>query len=165
MSPTDLETSHETIREKSLQTFRSTKKMGSKQFCLTYEEKLLLQIEEAYIQFVSSNNNKNVFNAARTPATLVVLLIITHFMGYIFETVYLSQLDKFVDCVWWISALMIIAWSYIRYSGQYREIGSWVDSFALLVWEQVLCEIYATVAQKMFGANLPWKAIVKAKIQ
>ncbi|XP_065185002.1 atlastin-1-like [Sycon ciliatum] len=166
MAPTDLEEAHDQQREKALNVFRTTKKMGSKKFTDEYEEKLSVQIEEAYTQFVAGNNNKNVFNAARTPATLVVLLIVTHLMGYIFETFYLFQLDQFVDYIWWISAIMIIAWSYVRYSGQYRDIGAWVDGFALLVWEQFLCEIYAAVAQRIFGAQLPWvQALIKKKDQ
>ena len=163
MSPTDLEASHEAIRERAISTFRSTKKMGSATFCLGYQDKLGVQIEEAYEQFVLANNNKNVFNAARTPATLVVLLIVTHLAGYIFETLYLFQLDHFVDCIWWLSVLMICSWSYARYSGQFRDVGAWVDTIALLLWEHVLCEIYAAVAQKVFGANLPWKAVMKIK--
>lgn len=137
ISPTDLEGSHEQHHAAALQLFRTTRKMGGNVFSQVFEQQLSKQIQEAYENFCKSNSNKNVFNAARTPATLVVFIILAHIVSYFLDFLYLNNLDQMVDLVWWLTVLMLSAWAYVRYSGQYREIGNFVDSTAEFLWEQV----------------------------
>ena len=117
--------------------FRGVRKMGGEAFSQNYEVQLEKRLMEDYEEFVKSNNNKNVFSAARTPATLVVVIILAHLVSYLLDFLYLTSVDQMVDLVWWIAVLMLSTWAYVRYSGTYREVGTFVDSTAEFVWDQV----------------------------
>ncbi|KAK7904079.1 hypothetical protein WMY93_016686 [Mugilogobius chulae] len=75
LAPSELQSRHTSIREESLQLFRSVKKMGGEEFSRRYLLQLETEIDDVFVQYIKHNDSKNIFHAARTPATLFVVIL------------------------------------------------------------------------------------------
>jgi len=138
MAESELERQHLENKENAIDKFRATKKMGGQIFSQKYEEQLSKEIEEEYEEFVSMNNSKNIFYAARTPAVLFALIVTFYLISYVVGFVGITVVSSLANYCLGISILLLLAWSYIRYSGEYRELGSRIDSIAELIWDKVI---------------------------
>ena len=137
LAPDKLERKHKEIREASLAMFLGTRKMGGVEFSKEYAQKLLSGIEESYENFVKLNDSKNIFNAARTPAVFFTLVVIAYFLSSVFATVGLLSFVRMFNLVIWAGLLAILLWSYVRFSGEFRELGARLDHLAELIWDEV----------------------------
>ena len=137
LSPEKLENKHKEIREGSLAMFLGTRKMGGVEFSKEYAQKLLSDIEESYENFVKLNDSKNIFNAARTPAVFFTLVVIAYFMSSVFASVGLLSFVRMFNLIIWAGLLAILLWSYVRFSGEFREMGARLDHLAELIWDEV----------------------------
>lgn len=81
LAPNDLQTKHLELKEESVKLFRGVKKMGGEEFSRRYLQQLESEIDELYIQYIKHNDSKNIFHAARTPATLFVVIFITYVLA------------------------------------------------------------------------------------
>ena len=88
------------------------------------------------------NNSKNIFYAARTPAVLFALIVTFYLISYVVGLIGVTTIASLANYGLGISILLLIAWSYVRYSGEYREMGSRIDSIAELIWDKVGCIVY-----------------------
>ncbi|KAM9364588.1 atlastin-2-like [Pholidichthys leucotaenia] len=138
IAPADLERCHEEIREKSVSYFRSVKKMGGDEFCQRYQTKLELELDEAYANFSKHNEGKNIFYAARTPATLFAVMFVTYVVSGVTGFIGLSTIAALANLVMGMALLALCTWAYVRYSGEFREVGTAIDLLAETLWEQVL---------------------------
>ena len=111
--------------------------MGGSEFSKEYAEKLTKEIEEAFENFVKLNDGKNIFNAARTPAVFFTLLVMGYFFSSVFGSVGLVAFARMCNLVIWSGLLTIVVWSYIRFSGKFREYGAKLDHVAKLIWDEV----------------------------
>ena len=137
MAEPQLERYHQENKENAIDKFRSTKKMGGSSFSQLYEDRLSKEIEEEYEEIVSLNNSKNIFYAARTPAVLFALIVTFYLISYVVGFIGIVVISSLANYGLGISILLLIAWSYVRYSGEYREMGSRIDSIAELIWDKV----------------------------
>jgi len=137
MAESELEKYHQENKESAIDKFRSTKKMGGQSFSQLYEDRLSKEIEEEYEEFISLNNSKNIFYAARTPAVLFALIVVFYIISYVVGFVGVTVIASLANYCLGISILLLIAWSYVRYSGEYRELGTRIDSIAELIWDKV----------------------------
>ncbi|KAF4527359.1 hypothetical protein B566_EDAN001138 [Ephemera danica] len=142
-----LEAEHLRIKDKSLNTFRSKRKMGGEEFSERYREKLEEDIEESYIQFKAHNESKNIFKAARTPAVFFVIAVTFYIFSGIFGLVGLYALANICNLVMGISLLTLGVWAYVRYSGEMREIGSQIDEIANVLWEGLMKPMYVQIME------------------
>ena len=138
MAESELERCHQENKENAIDKFRSTKKMGGHTFSQMYEDRLSREIEEEYEEFVSLNNSKNIFYAARTPAVLFALIVTFYLISYVVGFIGVTVISSLANYGVGISILLLIAWSYVRYSGEYRDMGSKIDSIAELIWDKVM---------------------------
>ncbi|XP_078001092.1 atlastin-2-like [Glandiceps talaboti] len=141
LNPNDMDAAHERCREQALTLFTSTKKMGGEEFSSQYLHKLEEQIEELYENYCRNNDSKNIFNAARTPATLFSVGIIMYFMSGFFGIIGLYSLANLANLILGLSLLALFTWAYIRYSGLYREVGTYIDMMADIIWNSFLKNI------------------------
>ena len=111
--------------------------MGGVEFSKEYAQKLLSDIEESYENFVKLNDSKNIFNAARTPAVFFTLVVIAYFMSSVFASVGLLSFVRMFNLIIWAGLLAILLWSYVRFSGEFREMGARLDHLAELIWDEV----------------------------
>lgn len=137
IAPADLERCHEEFREHSVHFFRSVKKMGGEEFCQRYQSQLESELDEAYTNFSKHNDGKNIFYAARTPATLFAVMFATYIVSGVTGFIGLSTLASLANLVMGVALMTLCAWAYVKYSGEFREVGTMIDLVADTIWEQV----------------------------
>ncbi|XP_036619097.1 atlastin-3 isoform X2 [Trichosurus vulpecula] len=131
-----LQEKHDEFRKQAIDQFKKSKKMGGEDFSLRYQSELDRDIQELYGHFVKHNSSKNVFSSFRTPAVLfsfiVALYLSSGFAGFLgLETVM-----QLCNCLLGLLLISLLTWGYVRYSGQYRELGGAIDSGTAFVLEQ-----------------------------
>ncbi|XP_040033874.1 atlastin-2 [Gasterosteus aculeatus] len=138
IAPADLERCHEEFREHSVGHFRSVKKMGGEEFCQRYQSQLEAELDEAYGNFSRHNDGKNIFHTARTPATLFAVMFVTYVVSGVTGFVGLSALASLANLAMGVALLSLCAWAYVKFSGEFREVGTMIDLVAETLWEQIL---------------------------
>ncbi|XP_056677048.1 atlastin-1 isoform X3 [Monodelphis domestica] len=136
LAPTDLQNKHLELKEESIKLFRGVKKMGGEEFSRRYLQQLESEIDELYIQYIKHNDSKNIFHAARTPATLFVVIFITYVIAGITGFIGLDIIASLCNMIMGLTLITLCTWAYIRYSGEYRELGAVIDQVAAALWDQ-----------------------------
>ncbi|KAK5605690.1 putative RING-H2 finger protein [Crenichthys baileyi] len=136
MAPADLERCHAAFCADSVKHFRSIKKMGGEEFCQRYQKQLKSELEEAYTNFSKHNEGKNIFYAARTPATLFVVMFFTYVLSGVTGFIGLSFLAALANLILGLALMLLCVWAYVKYSGEFREAGMLIDQVAEALWEQ-----------------------------
>lgn len=111
--------------------------MGGKEFCQRYQNQLESELEETYTNLSKQNEGKNIFYAARTPATLFALMFITYVVSGVTGFIGLSTLATLANLLMGVALLSLCAWGYVKYSGEFREVGTIIDEVAEALWVQV----------------------------
>ncbi|XP_063803626.1 atlastin-1 isoform X2 [Pseudophryne corroboree] len=146
LAPTDLQHKHQELKEDSVKLFRGVKKMGGEEFSRRYLQQLENEIDELYIQYIKHNDSKNIFHAARTPATLFVVIFITYVLAAITGFIGLDIIASLCNMIMGLTLITLCTWAYIRYSGEYRELGAVIDQVAAALWDQALYKLYSAAA-------------------
>uniref|UniRef100_A0A671LSR0 Atlastin-3-like n=1 Tax=Sinocyclocheilus anshuiensis TaxID=1608454 RepID=A0A671LSR0_9TELE len=141
VAPDSLEEKHHFFLQEALHLFSSTKKMGGRDFCYRYQEQLEGELKELWESLSKHNESKNVFRAFRTPAVLFVLVCLLYVLSGILFFIGLETISFACDCVVGLAMIAMLTWAFIRYSGQYREVGSAIDQAAGVILENV-CKVY-----------------------
>uniref|UniRef100_A0A9L0TT73 Atlastin GTPase 2 n=1 Tax=Equus caballus TaxID=9796 RepID=A0A9L0TT73_HORSE len=138
IAPSDLERKHLDLKEVAIKQFRSVKKMGGDEFCRRYQDQLEAEIEETYANFIKHNDGKNIFYAARTPATLFAVMFAMYIISGLTGFIGLNSIAVLCNLVMGLALTSLCTWAYVKYSGEFREIGTMIDQIAETLWEQVL---------------------------
>uniref|UniRef100_A0A8C5QM20 Atlastin-1 n=1 Tax=Leptobrachium leishanense TaxID=445787 RepID=A0A8C5QM20_9ANUR len=148
LAPTDLQSRHQELKENSVKLFRGVKKMGGEEFSRRYLQQLENEIDDLYVQYIKHNDSKNIFHAARTPATLFVVIFITYILAAITGFIGLDIIASLCNMIMGLTLITLCTWAYIRYSGEYRELGAVIDQVAAALWDQVsaLYKLYSAAA-------------------
>ncbi|XP_036728720.1 atlastin-2 isoform X5 [Balaenoptera acutorostrata] len=136
IAPSDLERRHLDLKEVAIKQFRSVKKMGGDEFCRRYQDQLEAEIEETYANFIKHNDGKNIFYAARTPATLFAVMFAMYIISGLTGFVGLNSIAVLCNLVMGLALTSLCTWAYVKYSGEFREIGTMIDQIAETLWEQ-----------------------------
>uniref|UniRef100_A0A8C9SCB1 Atlastin GTPase 2 n=1 Tax=Scleropages formosus TaxID=113540 RepID=A0A8C9SCB1_SCLFO len=137
IAPADLERSHEEFKQSSIKQFRAVKKMGGEEFCRRYQEQLESELDEAYANFIKHNDSKNIFYAARTPATLFAVMFAMYIISGVTGFIGLNSIATVCNLVMGVALISLCIWAYVKYSGEFRELGAVIDQVAETLWEQV----------------------------
>uniref|UniRef100_A0A3B1KBL8 Atlastin GTPase 2 n=1 Tax=Astyanax mexicanus TaxID=7994 RepID=A0A3B1KBL8_ASTMX len=137
IAPADLERNHEELKQSSVRQFRSVKKMGGEEFCRRYQEQLETELDEAYANFVKHNDGKNIFHAARTPAMLFAVMFAMYVISLVTGFVGINSVATLCNLIMGVALVSLCTWAYVKYSGEFREVGSVIDQVAETLWEQV----------------------------
>nr|XP_005005110.1 atlastin-2 isoform X2 [Cavia porcellus] len=138
IAPSDLERKHLDLKEVAIRQFCSVKKMGGDEFCRRYQDQLEAEIEETYANFIKHNDGKNIFYAARTPATLFAVMFAMYIISGLTGFIGLNSIAVLCNLVMGLALTALCTWAYVKYSGEFREIGTMIDQIAETLWEQVL---------------------------
>ncbi|XP_072314427.1 atlastin-1 [Eucyclogobius newberryi] len=136
LAPAELQARHGAIREESLQLFKSVKKMGGEEFSRRYLLQLETEIDDVFVQYIKHNDSKNIFHAARTPATLFVVIFVMYVAAGITGFVGVDIIASLCNMILGLALITLCTWAYIRYSGEYRELGAVIDQVAGALWDQ-----------------------------
>lgn len=137
LAPSELQARHSVIREEALQVFRGVKKMGGEEFSRRYLQQLEGEVDEVFVQYIKHNDSKNIFHAARTPATLFVVIFVMYVAAGITGFVGVDIIASLCNMILGLALITLCTWAYIRYSGEYRELGAVIDQVAGALWDQV----------------------------
>jgi atlastin len=154
LAPNDLQTKHLQLKEESVKLFRGVKKMGGEEFSRRYLQQLESEIDELYIQYIKHNDSKNIFHAARTPATLFVVIFITYVVAGVTGFIGLDIIASLCNMIMGLTLITLCTWAYIRYSGEYRELGAVIDQVAAALWDQVGTFHFLLLNQHTFRCHL-----------
>ncbi|XP_053316603.1 atlastin-2 isoform X2 [Spea bombifrons] len=138
IAPSDLEKKHLDVKEGCIKQFRSVKKMGGEEFCRRYQDQLEAEIDETYANFMKHNDGKNIFYAARTPATLFAVMFAMYIISGLTGFIGLNSIATICNLVMGLALLSFCTWAYVKYSGEFRELGTLIDQIAEIIWEQLL---------------------------
>ncbi|XP_047132328.1 atlastin-2 isoform X1 [Hydra vulgaris] len=141
--PKELDNRSEIYKSKARTLFNATRKMGGDEFSKEYEQRLIQEINELFDGFVKTNDSKNIFNAARTPAVFLVIIVLSYMTSGFFIMLGLTSLASVFNIILGLALLAVVAWAYIRFSGELREIGSQLDDIAEWIWDEVMMKVYA----------------------
>ncbi|XP_068088400.1 atlastin-2 isoform X1 [Hyperolius riggenbachi] len=136
IAPADLERKHLDVKEVCIKQFRSVKKMGGEEFCHRYQEQLEAELEESYANFMKHNDGKNIFYAARTPATLFAVMFAMYIISGLTGFIGLNSIANICNLIMGLALLSFCTWAYVKYSGEFRDLGSLIDQIAEIIWEQ-----------------------------
>uniref|UniRef100_A0A8C1U9Q7 Atlastin GTPase 2 n=1 Tax=Cyprinus carpio TaxID=7962 RepID=A0A8C1U9Q7_CYPCA len=154
IAPVDLQRYHEEFKKTSVHQFCAVKKMGGLEFSQRYQQQLETELDEVYTNFVKHNESKNIFYAARTPATLFAVMFVTYMVSTVTGFIGLSVIAALANLVMGVSLMSLCAWAYVRYSGEYREVGVAIDLIAEALWEQVKIFINLLLFTKKFQCHI-----------
>ena len=121
----------------ALLEFKSTRKMGGSVFCKKYEDELVKKMDAAYESFVKRNESKHILNAYRTPAVLGLIMVLSYLVSSILDMIGIDSLSDTAIFGLYIPLLLVGVWLYVRYSGNFREVGAMIDNITATVWENV----------------------------
>ncbi|XP_055495315.1 atlastin-2 isoform X3 [Leucoraja erinacea] len=154
IAPGDLEQRHLTLKEASIKQFRSVKKMGGEEFCQRYQEQLEQEMDENYANFVKHNDSKNIFYAARTPATLFAVMFTMYIISGVTGFIGLNSIALLCNLMMGIALISLCTWAYTKYSGEFREFGTIIDHVAETIWEQVLSKLFTSARNKVIHRSV-----------
>lgn len=99
-------------------------------------------------QFRAHNESKNIFKAAKTPAVFFALAVIFYILSGILGLFGIYSLANICNFIMGVALLTLITWAYIRYSGEFIDIGHHLDEIALFIWESVCISFVSFPKQK-----------------
>ncbi|XP_070590773.1 atlastin-2 isoform X2 [Erythrolamprus reginae] len=154
IAPADLEQKHQDLKGLAIKHFRSVKKMGGEEFCRRYQDQLEEELDEIYANFVKHNDGKNLFYAARTPATLFAVMFAMYIISGLTGFLGMNSIATLCNLVMGITLVSLCTWAYVKYSGEFREIGTLIDQMAEVLWEQrspkkVCSKVFEVVRRRM----------------
>lgn len=143
-----LESEHLRCVDQALYVFQNKRKMGGDEFSLTYMEKLKKDMEDAFVQFKEHNESKNIFKAARTPAVFCAIAAVMYFLSGIFGFTGLYPIANIFNFALGLCIITLILWTYIRYSGNFRSLGTTLDDVAKVLWYNFLKPLYQRFVER-----------------
>uniref|UniRef100_A0A2P2I0N4 Atlastin n=2 Tax=Hirondellea gigas TaxID=1518452 RepID=A0A2P2I0N4_9CRUS len=150
LKTTQMETEHEKEKQRAVASYLEKNKYGRKNQRVVekYQLQLEEEIDKLYNKYVEQNEAKNVFKAARTPATLFSALMFFYLLSGIFGLFGMYPFATICNLGMGAFLIMLTLWAYVRYSGEYRELGIYIDEVATFLWENFLSPVYATYMEK-----------------
>lgn len=111
--------------------------MGGEEFCRRYQDQLEEELDDIYANFVKHNDGKNIFYAARTPATLFAVMFAMYIISGLTGFLGMVSIATLCNIVTGLALASLCTWAYVKYSGEFREVGTLIDQLAEVLWEQV----------------------------
>lgn len=137
LHPHHLQAANTQIKDESLKKFNCVPKMGGESLSAKYFEELQREMDELYESYVKHNDSKNIFAFSRTATSLIAIMILSYVISGILEWFWLGSVSFILNFVFWSCFILLSAWIYVKYSGEYKEIGEYIDSLADLLWRRV----------------------------
>lgn len=133
--------------------------MGGESLSIKYLEELKSEMDELYETYVKHNDSKNIFAFSRTATSLIAIMIISYIMSGVLEWFWLGSFSFILNFLFWSCFFLLGAWVYVKYSGEYKEIGEYIDGLADLLWRRVYQPLYERFIQHAIRAMLSYAPV------
>jgi atlastin len=137
MHPHHLQAANTQIKDESVKKFVQARKMGGDTLSERYHKELETEIDELYVNFVKHNESKNIFAFSRTATSLIAVMVISYILSGVLEWFWLGSFSFLLNFLFWTCFALLGSWVYVKYSGEYKEIGEYIDGFADILWRKV----------------------------
>lgn len=162
MHPHHLQAAQIQIKEEAIKKFQSVPKMGGEALSMKYMDELRAEMDELFETYVKHNDSKNIFAFSRTATSLIAIMIITYISSGVLEWFWLGSFSFVLNFVFWSCFFLLCAWIYVKYSGEYKEIGEYIDGLADILWRRVYQPLYERFIQHAIRAMLSYAPIQDA---
>jgi len=142
MHPDALLMEHQHLFEASLKLFDGTAKMGGAAYSAAFRDQLNAELLESWDAFQKHNESKNVFSAARTPGTLFASIVAFYLVSSLLSLIGLYSLANVFTILLYTDMILLTIWSYVRFSGEFRDAGLYIDYTADFMWENAVVPGY-----------------------
>jgi hypothetical protein len=86
---------------------------------------------------LASKNVGNIFEFSRTATSLIAVMVITYLSSGILEWFRLNSFSFLLNFICWSCFVLLFARVFVKYSGEYKEIGEYIDSLADILSRKV----------------------------
>jgi atlastin len=158
--PNQLDALHQEVHRQSIEKFCSARKMGGEEMSKSYQTDLDAEVQELYgectvtllslsraethflsllllVNYKKHNDSKNVFAFSRTPTTFISCMVLCYMIAGILDIIWLGGVNFVFMFAFWVCFVLLFVWLYTKYSGEYSEVGEYVDYFADVIWNNV----------------------------
>ncbi|UYV83444.1 ATL2, partial [Cordylochernes scorpioides] len=108
-----LEADHHRCKDKAVELFHSIRKMGGPGFSEMYQARLEGTLDECYEEFARTNQSKNMFAAAKTPATLFAMVMVMYLLSGLCSLFGVYVLANLANISMGLFLMCLCLWSYI----------------------------------------------------
>jgi hypothetical protein len=81
-------------------------------------------------------------------------MVLCYIIAGILNTFWLGAINFIFMFVFWVCFALLFVWLYTKYSGEYAEIGEYIDHFADVVWNNGFQPIYSKFIQSAIRGAL-----------
>lgn len=159
MHPHHLQAAQLQIKEEAIKKFQTVPKMGGESLSSKYLDELSSEMDELYETYVKHNESKNIFAFSRTATSLIAIMIITYISSGVLEWFWLGSFSFILNFLFWSCFFLLCAWIYVKYSGEYKEIGEYIDGLADVLWRKVYQPLYERFIQHAIRAMLSYAPV------
>lgn len=138
----ELESEHLRIKDKAIDQFNAKRKMGGEEFSGRYRDQLETDIDDAFANYQSHNESKNIFKSARTPSVYFLIAVGGYILSGICGLLGAYTFSNFFNLIMGTALLTLALWAYIRFSGEFRDMGETLDEVAEALWSYIFKPIY-----------------------
>uniref|UniRef100_UPI00398E65FB atlastin-2-like isoform X2 n=1 Tax=Pristiophorus japonicus TaxID=55135 RepID=UPI00398E65FB len=157
MAPSKLRERHFVYRETAVEKFGSMKKMGGSRMSERYQQQLEADMDEMLESYLKFNRSKNFFSIVRTPAAMLLVIIIMQLVSGFLGLLGLGFLTVFFNFIIGITILSLMTWMYIKYTGQSPLMGEIIDAVSdwiLGLFSRLIIGRYMNMHQATMMAGL-----------
>lgn len=159
MNPHHLKAANEQVRDEAIKKFNGVPKLGGASLSVVHFSDLIKEIDESYESYIRHNASKNMFALSRTVSSLVAVMVLTYVCSFILDFLWLGSLSFVWNFIFWTCFGLLSAWLYVKYSGEYIEVGEYIDGLTDMLWEKIYQPIYQKFVQHGIQAMLSYASI------
>ncbi|CAK1547516.1 unnamed protein product [Leptosia nina] len=144
-----LEQQHERAKNKALHAFQAKRKMGGTDLESTYQDRLVKEIDEQYVQYRANNDAKKLLNFTGTPMILGSLVLLGLLLSFVGDNLGIRILVVIGQIIAVGAILTLGVWIYSRITGEMREIGVTIDRIMDEVRNVVMMKAVSSATQEL----------------
>lgn len=159
MHPQHLQAAQTQIKDEAVKKFLQVPKMGGDSLSAQYFDELKQEMDYLFENFVKHNDSKNLFAFSRTATSLIAVMVLSYLMSGLLEWFWLGSFSFILNFLFWSCFFLLAAWIYVKYSGEYKEIGEYIDGLADILWRRVYQPVYEQFIQHAIRAMLSYAPV------
>jgi len=136
-----LEIEHLRIRDAALEVFDKKRKMGGESLSSKFRKQLDNEMTDSLEKYKLNNEGKNVFKTTRSPFTLVIMVVCCYILSQFASLFGFEKLSNITNLIMLGCVFLLSAWMYIKYSGEYSEIGEVIDQICVAVQDNIFSQL------------------------